>query len=131
MLLFAGVNSAPACVSISNTNILACMKKNRELEPWQKDDAARLHRAFDEYKKRTGKSQLVVANEIGWNTQATLHQYIKGKIPLNWKALKKLCDMSGERYDAISPTLAAENMVYAASSPPALYADSMAHLRSS
>lgn len=94
------------------------MKKPRELAQWQKDDADRLHRAFDAYQAKTGASQFDVALEAGWNTQGALNQYIKGKIPLNWKALVNLSRIFGVHPGEISPTLTADNMLYQATELP-------------
>lgn len=80
------------------------------LNETQLADAARLKRAWDDYKKATpGASQEKTAAECGWKTQASFNQYLLGKIPLNLPALLKMCKaMGGINPAEISPTLSAQ-----------------------
>lgn len=91
-------------------------KRQKDLEQWQIEDAARLRDAFKAYKEKTGKSQMAVAVDCGW-TQGNFSQYLHARIPLNWGAVKSLSDLFGIAPEQISPKIARENIVYAKERP--------------
>lgn len=83
---------------------MAASKKNRPLEQWQKEDAARLKVRFD----ALGISQMAFAHEHGWKSQGTVSQYLLGRMALNLPALIKFCRSLNCKPSDISPRLAKE-----------------------
>lgn len=76
----------------------------KELEKWQKDDAARLKRIFD----KSGYSQLVFGNEFDIGNQSMVNQYLNGERPLNLTAAGKFSRGLNCLMDDFSPRLAAQ-----------------------
>ena len=75
---------------------------SKELEQWQKDDAARLKRIF----QKSGLSQTTIGLDYGIGGQAMVGQYLNGKRPLNLKAAGKFAFGLKCRIDDFSPSLA-------------------------
>ena len=124
-MLLAQVNSRAGCLNISGANILEGMKNRKPLEQWQKDDAARLQRAWHAFSKENNWSQMDLAHACDWKTQGAVNQYLLGKIPLNWPALMKLCRALGVNPRDISPTLANEYGSYSGASQPQKWSPEM------
>jgi len=83
----------------------------RPLTPDELADAERLRAAWKAYqdaRKLVGErpTQEWLAVETGLGTQGLIWQYLNGRIPLNLKALLKICAAIGARPADISPTLA-------------------------
>lgn len=84
----------------------------RPLSPGQLADAERLRAAWKTYKEsrrshgeRPTQEWLAAQTELG--TPGVIWQYLHGKIPLNLKALLKICAAIGARPQDISPDLCA------------------------
>jgi SOS-response transcriptional repressor LexA len=82
----------------------------RTLSPHQLADAKRLKAAWKAYqdaRREVGErpTQEWLAAETGLGTQGVIWQYLNGNIPLNLKALLKICKAIGSRPSDISPTL--------------------------
>lgn len=81
--------------------------KNKALEQWQVDDAKRLKSAWLSAKSENPNfTQEYAADEFGWRSQASVSQYINGRIPLNIEALTKFANLLGVSPASISPRLA-------------------------
>lgn len=81
----------------------------KPLNEEQLEDARRLREAFAAAKLRDPSlTQEKVAFICGWKTQGTVHQYLKGKIPLNLSALMKFSKVLNIDPDEISPSLVRE-----------------------
>lgn len=78
---------------------------SKNLTPEQKADAERLRQAFLAKKDKTGLTQIELAEKCGWETQSSVSQYLRGKIPLNIDALTMMCLHIDADPAAISPTL--------------------------
>lgn len=85
-------------------------KQRKPLEPWQIEDAKRLQAAIEAYQaKYPGVTQLEIAQRCGWKSQGSLWQYANGTIPLNLRALVRICAaMAIDKPESISPKIVAE-----------------------
>jgi len=98
------VNSIPRCSAISNANkVLAMGRPRKKLDKWQRDDAERLKRLFEQ----SDQSQEAFALQNDLGTQGNVWQYLNGHIPLNLDAALKFAAGLGVTVAAFSPTLAA------------------------
>lgn len=79
--------------------------ERKQLEPWQRADAARLKALFD---ANAGMSQEKFGQTHGIGSQGAVWQYLEGKIPLNLPVVLKFARGLGVQVVAISPTLARE-----------------------
>ncbi len=79
------------------------MAKRKDLEPWQKQDAARLKTIFDAKYER---SQAQFAEDYDLSSQPVVWQYLSGHIPLNLEALIKFAQGLEVSVAEISPVLA-------------------------
>lgn len=86
-------------------------KPPKELEPWQKDDAARLKKLYND---AGPSSQDSFGAENGIGSQGMVWQYLNGNRPLNLPAAIKFANGLGVRVSDFSPTLAHHLM----SAPP-------------
>lgn len=77
---------------------------NDNLEQWQKDDAARLKRIFN----NAGYSQAEFGDRFGIGNQAMVGQYLNADRPLNLKAAGKFASGLNCRIDDFSPELASQ-----------------------
>lgn len=98
---------------------MAASKKNRPLEPWQKDDARRL----DELFKKSGKKQLTFGLEHGIGTQGLVSQFLKGRTALHLEAAVKFARGLGCSVADFSPKLAQQQAGLAADAPPIILGD--------
>ena len=94
-----GLNSAACRVAVMAT------KARKTLEPWQKEDAARLFSLWERRDPRI--SQAAAATEWGiGETQGIVWQYLHGAIPLNLPVAVKFARGLGCSVSDISPSLA-------------------------
>lgn len=78
----------------------------------QKADAQRLKAIFLREKNlHPEMTQATLAEYCGWNTQATVSQYMNGKIPLNLPALCKFSEALEVAPEEISPSLASQMII--------------------
>lgn len=101
------VNSEPSGPFTHAAITLVSMEKTRRkpLEPWQREDAARLKALYD----ATGReAQEKFGARYGIGSQALVWQYLNGYIPLNLKVAIKFAVGINCKVADFSPTLAAE-----------------------
>lgn len=79
------------------------MGKRKELEPWQKQDAARLKAIWD---AKPRPSQQKFAEDFDLSSQPLVWQYLSGHIPLNLEAAIKFAQGLEVSVAEISPVLA-------------------------
>lgn len=75
------------------------------LTDWQKEDAQRLYKLWNE-RKPEGMTQLKFGLEYDMGTQGNVNLYLKGKSRLNIYAVGQFAKVLGVKIDEISPTLA-------------------------
>lgn len=68
----------------------------RELTTEEIRAQQRLKTAWDTKKKSLGLTQESAAEQMGWSGQASVYQYLSGKIPLNMDATVKFCNVLNE-----------------------------------
>jgi len=81
-------------------------KPKKPLEPWQTQDAARLHEIWQGTPDRP--TQAKFGQIYGLGSQGLIHQYLHGLIPLNLIAAGKFAAGLKCEIGDFSPTLAAE-----------------------
>ncbi|MEG3135500.1 helix-turn-helix domain-containing protein [Rouxiella sp. T17] len=69
------------------------------------DNAARLHSIWNQKKVELRLTQEKAADALGFSTQATVSQYLRGKIPLNTDAVLKFAVLLQVRPEEIDPGL--------------------------
>lgn len=74
------------------------MVTRRSLTAEEERARLRLRKSWDEKKKQLGLTQESAASIMGWSGQASVYQYLSGKIALNMDATIKFCNLL-----AISP----------------------------
>lgn len=79
--------------------------RRKPLEPWQRDDAARLKKLWD---AGNPGSQDAFGAEFKIGGQAAVWQYLSGRIPLNLLVAAKFAKGLGCALEDISPKLAEE-----------------------
>jgi len=77
----------------------------QKLTDWQKEDAVRLYRLWNERKPK-GMTQLKFGLEYDMGTQGNVNLYLKGKSRLNIHAVGQFAKVLGVKIDEISPNLA-------------------------
>ena len=80
--------------------------KPKLVHPWQREDAVRLKRLYDE-RRPEGMSQETFGDEYEIGSQGMVWQYISGERPLNIEAAAKFARGLKCTIDDISPTIAA------------------------
>jgi len=75
------------------------------LTDWQKEDAVRLNRLWNERKPK-GMTQIKFGLDYDMGTQANVNLYLKGKSRLNIYAVGQFAKVLGVKIDDISPNLA-------------------------
>jgi transcriptional regulator with XRE-family HTH domain len=75
----------------------------KPIEPWQREDAARLKALFRS-RSKLGQMQFGLTHDIG--TQSAVAQYLNGVRPLNVAVALKFANGLGVPVSAFSPTLA-------------------------
>ncbi len=83
-------------------------KSRRHLTIEEKADAARLQAIWLRQQRILGLTQEQVAAECGWTTQGAFNQYLRGRIPLNVRAVLRLAKALQVDAADISPRLAAD-----------------------
>ncbi|KAB7895986.1 DNA-binding protein [Serratia sp. Leaf50] len=81
------------------------------------DNAARLHAIWNKKKVELRLTQEKAADALGFSTQATVSQYLRGKIPLNTDAVLKFAVLLQVKPEEIDPSLT-DLMNYIRSSSP-------------
>jgi len=80
------------------------MAKERKFTEAQRVAAFNLDKLWDEKQRAKGFSQTKAANDLGW-TQGTIHQYVRGKLPLNPVAILKFAQYLDVYPTDIDPTI--------------------------
>lgn len=88
----------------SSANMLSAMKK---LPPHVAEEAAHLKACYTRWKNAAPKerTQAVLAEELGWQSQGTVSQYITGKLELNLEALLRFAAVLDFDPKRVSPRL--------------------------
>ncbi|QBC44443.1 helix-turn-helix domain-containing protein [Iodobacter fluviatilis] len=92
-------------ISSNANNIVKMSKPRRQLSEEEQAEALRLKLAFEKKKEKTGISQAILADLVGWSNQSAISQYFNGHIPLNLEALIRLCPHLDADPYIISPRL--------------------------
>lgn len=71
------------------------MRNRRELTDSEKAIALSLRAIWDSKKKELGLSQMKAAHDMGFSSQATVSQFLRGFIPLNTDAKLKFSKLLG------------------------------------
>lgn len=79
------------------------MKENLFDQPI--DDTERLRKIWDRKKVELRLTQEKAADALGFSTQATVSQYLRGKIPLNTDTILKFAALLQVKPEEISPSL--------------------------
>jgi transcriptional regulator with XRE-family HTH domain len=78
----------------------------RALTPEELDDAQRLRQIWNEKKEELHLSQVKVAQEMGFSSQAAVSQYLNARLPLNMAAVAKFAQVLRSKVEDISPRYA-------------------------
>ena len=86
--------------------------KRRQLTDIEKEEASRLRTIWEEEKELRKKAgtkltQEIAAEEMGFDTQGAVSQYLTGKIPLNTDAILLFCKLLKRSPSEIRPELSA------------------------
>lgn len=87
----------------------------KTLPPYVKEEADRLKALFNAWQKeaKAERTQAIVAEQMGWQSQGTVSQYLTGRLELNYDALMKFTSLLKCSAADISPRLA--RRIYTAS----------------
>lgn len=77
----------------------------RRITPEDKQAAARLKKLWNEKKEALSLTQEKAAEELGFNTQGAVSQYLNGKVPLNTDTIIKFAKILHVSPEAIKPEL--------------------------
>ncbi|MCX7206522.1 MAG: helix-turn-helix transcriptional regulator [Proteobacteria bacterium] len=107
-MLLIQSNSNVSCFHATRASSIAIMEKpaRRTLSDEELAAAARLSDLYESAKHASGLSQMALALACGWSSQGTVHQYIKGKIPLNADAINRFAAFFSVKPAEIYPELA-------------------------
>lgn len=89
----------------------------RALTQEELEDAKRLKKIWNDRKDRLMLSQVKVAEQMGFSSQAAVSQYLNAKLPLNMSAVAKFAQVLRANVDDISPRYA---RMVGAPTPPEL-----------
>lgn len=78
----------------------------RSLTQDEVDDAKRLRKIWNDRKEDLMLSQVKVAEEMGFSSQAAVSQYLNAKLPLNMSAVAKFAKVLRAKVEDISPRYA-------------------------
>lgn len=79
---------------------------NRTLDAHEIEDAKRLKEIWLNKKERLNLSQVKAAQELGYNSQGAISQYLNGKVALNLQAVAKFAKLLRVNVSDISPRYA-------------------------
>lgn len=79
---------------------------NRDLTYEEKEDAKRLKGIWQDKKDKLNLNQIKAAEELGYNSQGAISQYLNGKVPLNMQAVAKFAKLLKVAVGDISPRYA-------------------------
>lgn len=77
----------------------------RRITPEDKQAAVRLKKLWNEKKEALSLTQEKAAEELGFNTQGAVSQYLNGKVPLNTDTIIKFAKILHVSPEAIKPEL--------------------------
>ncbi|MFS1584000.1 MAG: helix-turn-helix domain-containing protein [Candidatus Arsenophonus phytopathogenicus] len=77
----------------------------RRITPEDKQAAVRLRKLWNEKKEALSLTQEKAAEELGFNTQGAVSQYLNGKVPLNTDTIIKFAKILHVSPEAIKPEL--------------------------
>jgi transcriptional regulator with XRE-family HTH domain len=78
----------------------------RPLTQEELEDAKRLKKIWNQKKEELMLSQVKVAQEMGFSSQAAVSQYLNAKLPLNMQAVAKFANVLHSKVEEISPRYA-------------------------
>lgn len=100
-MLFVKKNSVATVLRVKNDD-------TNSLEPWQREDAARLLSLYKAYRAAGGLKQDDFAAKYGLRSQANLGHYLHGRRPLNIEQATNFSRGLGVPIGQFSPTIAAQ-----------------------